>query len=712
MIPIKKQISYILLLIASISILYLYKTNKAEEMVPPIAKKIPYIYEAHGKKIQDEYFWLRDIEWPKVNDKEILSYLNKENEYSDTFFKDFSNQKEILFEEMKSRIQLTDQSPYTKEDDYYYYSRTESELDYPIFCRKYKSTESKEEIILDVNELAKGQKYTRLGALSISPDHQLLAYSVDHRGDERFEIKILDLKTRMFLSDIIPNTIGNLVWHERLDGFFYTPTNEQWRHDKIMFHKLNDDYKNDKLIYQEQDPVFNVGVSKSSSKKFIFLDVSGHDSNESYYVEMEDESFSPHLIEPRKEKIEYDVDHGEDDFYIYINDISRNFRIVKADPKNPGSKYWKSYIDANDDYLTNFDITKDYIVLNYKKNGLSHIKIRRLKDEKEQIIHFPETSYEAGAGAMNYLENDIRVAYSSLKRPSTTYQYDFDKDVLNVLKEQVIPSGFDSNEYEVERVWADNQGVKIPISLLYKKSLFQKNGSLPLYLYGYGSYGVGMSASFRSTIFSLVNRGVIFAIAHVRGGDDLGFDWYESAKFLNKKRTFDDFAACTKYLITEQYTGEGNIIIMGGSAGGLLVGNAINNNPELYKAAIAHVPFVDLISTMLDETLPLTPGEYKEWGNPKEKEYFDYMMTYSPYDNVKKANYPTLFITAGLSDPRVGYWEAAKWVAKLRENNTGPNKIYLKTNMDFGHSGASGRFDYLKEIADDYIFILHNFLKI
>jgi oligopeptidase B len=681
-------------------------------MTPPIAKKISYSYEIHGLKIEDEYFWLRDKKWPKVEDKEIISYLEEENKYTDSFFDQFKKEKEILFEEMKSRIKLTDQSLYVKKDDYYYYVRTEESLDYPIYCRKYGNIEADEEILLDVNELAKGQKYTQLGGFSISPDHQLLAYSIDHKGDERFEIKILNLETREYLSDKIADIIGEIVWHEKINGFFYIPTNEKWRHDKIMFHKLSDDSKNDKLIYHEKDQTFNVGISKSSSKKFIFLGVSGHDSNEVHYIKMDDESFTSILIEPRKDKIEYDVDHGEDGFYIHVNDISRNFRLVKAAPENPGSKFWKPFIDANNDYLNSVDITRDYLILNYKQNGLSLIKIIRLKDNKTQIIKFPDNSYSAGSSSTNYIENDIRVGYSSLKRPSTTYQYDFDKDSLAILKEQIIPSGFNPDEYEVERIWAENDGVKVPISLLYKKSLFKKDGTSPLYLHGYGSYGIGMSAGFRTNIFSLVNRGVSFAIAHVRGGDDLGFDWYESAKFLNKKKTFDDFAACTNYLIDQSYTNKGNIIIMGGSAGGLLVGNAINDNPDLYKAAIAHVPFVDLISTMLDETLPLTPGEYKEWGNPKEKEYFDYMKSYSPYDNVKKQNYPTLFVTAGLSDPRVGYFEGAKWVARLRENNTGPNKIYLKTNMDFGHSGASGRFDYLKEVADDYIFILYNFGKI
>ena len=682
-------------------------------IIPPRTKKIPYSYEVHGYKVEDGYHWLRDKEWPKVKEKNIITHLKQENTYTENLFSNYTQQKDMLFKEMKSRIKLKDQSPYVKKDDYYYYTRSEDKLNYAISCRKHGGTNAKEEVILDVNHLAKGHRYTQLGTISVSPDHKLLGYSIDHAGNERYQIIILDLKTNKSIGDVIDDTIGPIIWHEKLNGFFYTPTNEQWRQDKIMFHKLGDDSENDKLIYHEKNPILNVGISKSSSKKYLFVNISGHDSNEAHYIKMTDNNFDLHLIQAQREKIEYDVDHGEgDEFYIHVNDTSAQFRIVKAPINNPSADHWSDYINANDDYLQSFDITQDYLILNYKKIGLALIQIIRLHDNKLQRIEFPDHVYSASAGSSNYEENDIRVGYSSLKRPATTYLYDFEMHKLSILKEQEIPCGFSSNDYGVERVWADNNGTQVPVSVLYKKSLFKKNGESPLYLHAYGSYGIGMSASFRSTIFSLVDRGVIFALAHIRGGDDLGFEWYESAKFLNKKKTFEDFICCGKKLIEDKFTSEGNIIIMGGSAGGLVVGNAINTNPEMFKGAVAHVPFVDLVSTMLDETLPLTPGEFKEWGNPKEKKYFDYMMSYSPYDNVKQQNYPSLYVTAGLSDPRVGYWEAAKWVAKLREHNTGKNKIYLKTNMNFGHSGASGRFDYLKEIADDYIFILSNFKKI
>ncbi|MBA2629298.1 MAG: S9 family peptidase, partial [Rickettsiaceae bacterium] len=370
------------------------------------------------------------------------------------------------------------------------------------------------------------------------------------------------------------------------------------------------------------------------------------------------------------------------------------------------TKPWSTYIaEKKDKYLSSFDLTQNYLLMNYKVKGLAELVARNLNNETQQVLNFPENTYTAGIYSTNFKENDIRINYSSLARPDTVYSYDFNSNKLSTLKVQEIPSGFDPEEYATERVFVKTDGVEVPVSLFYKKSLFKGDGSNPLYLYGYGSYGLSIAPSFRSSAVSLVNRGFIYAIAHIRGGDDLGHDWYEDAKFLNKKRTFSDFIAVTEELINLNYTSKGNIVIVGGSAGGMLVGNVINQRPELFKAVIAHVPFVDVLNTMLDENLPLTPGEYKEWGNPKEKDYFEYMKSYSPYDNVSKQNYPSLFVSAGLSDPRVGYWEAAKWVARLRDRKLGDNVIIFKTNMSFGHSGASGRFDYLKEAAEDLVFI-------
>ncbi|XVN43326.1 MAG: S9 family peptidase [Candidatus Rickettsia vulgarisii] len=680
-------------------------------MIAPRADKIEHSIIVNNQKLTDEYAWLRDPEWPSVKNQKIIEYLQAENKYTEQFFTPLQKRKDEIFEELKGRIKLADQSTYVKKDEYYYYNRMEEDKDYPIYCRKFRSTEAPEEIILDVNLLAKGQKFTSVGSVAISPDHTLLAYSVDFVGDERYTIKVFNLKTQEYLPDEIDNIDGNIVWHENLQGFFYTPLNEQWRPDKLMFHSLGDVNSNDKLILQIFDPLYRLHVSKSSSKKYIFVNMSGHSTNETYVIKMDDASFQMKLIRPLKDEIFYDVEHNGANFYIKTNENAKNFRIVIVDENNFQNDQWNNdYIpEDSSKYLSAFDITENYLILNYRDMGLPLIKVKNLQDKLEKIINFPDASFTAIAQSTNFQEDDIRINYSSLSRPNTTYSYDFTDDKLLILKIQEIPSGFNPEEYKVERIFADNEGVKIPVTLLYKKSLFKGDGSNPVYLYGYGSYGHAIPVAFRNTAISLVNRGFVYAIAHIRGGDDLGHDWYEDAKFLNKKRTFDDFIASAEILIKERYTSKNSIVICGGSAGGLLIGAVLNKRPELFKVAVAHVPFVDVLNTMLDETLPLTPGEFKEWGNPKDPEYFDYIKSYSPYDNIKSQTYPSLFVTAGLSDPRLGYWEAAKWVARLRDRKIDDNVLLLKTNMDSGHGGASGRFDYLKEAADDIIFIINIF---
>ncbi len=679
-----------------------------KETNPPFAKKVPYEFELHGMKIQDEYNWLRASGWPdKVTDESVLSYLNEENKYFDNYMTPLADKKNMFFEELKGRIKLADQSTYIKKDDYFYYTRTEEDKDYPIYSRKKGSQGALEEILLDVNELAKDQKYTSVGSFSISPDHKLMAYSVDFTGGEKYTLKVFNLENKIFLEDKIENTIGSIVWHEDQSGFFYTPIDDKWRHDKVLFHKLGAKNSEDKLIFHEKDPMYYTSVGKSSSKEYIFVTVNGHDSNETYFIKMTDATLTLHLVLPRKDKIQYFIDHNENFFYQYTNDGAKNFQILRAASNDYSTtKKWSTYIaEKKDKYLSSFDLTQNYLLMNYKVKGLPELVVRNLDNTEEKVLTFPENVYTASIYSTNFKENDIRVDYSSLARPNTVYNYDFNSNNLLILKVQEIPSGFDSEEYVTQRLFVKTDSVEVPVSLFYKKSLFKGDGSNPLYLYGYGSYGYSSPPSFRNSAVSLVNRGFVYAIAHIRGGDDLGHDWYEDAKFLNKKRTFSDFIAVADELVKLNYTSTGNIVIVGGSAGGLLVGNVMNQRPELFKAVVAHVPFVDVLNTMLDENLPLTPGEYKEWGNPKEKDYFEYMKSYSPYDNVSKQNYPNLFVTAGLSDPRVGYWEAAKWVARLRDRKLGDNIIIFKTNMSFGHSGASGRFDYLKEAAEDLVFI-------
>ncbi len=685
------------------------------QMKPPIAEKIPFSFEVHGKSINDEYSWLRDPKWPNVTEVKIIDYLNAENQFTEHYFKNFSIQKEQIFRELKARIKLSDQSPYIKKDNFFYYTRTAEDKEYPIYCRKEGNIDAPEVIILDINALAENKKFTKIGALSVSPDHKLLAFSVDHNGDENYTIKIIDLEDNKYLIDEIPKTIGSIVWHEQISGFFYTPTNENWRHDKVMFHVLEQKYNEDRLIFHETDPLYNLSVQKSSSKQHIFLNNGGHDSNSVYVISMDDHEFTPKIIREKRDSIFYDVDHNGEHFYVKTNEKAKNFRIFRINDQDFARESSEIEIPADyiaedsEKYLSSFDLAKNYLLLNYRVSGLPFIKVRNVFSGEEKLIDFPDQAFSAGGECVNFDEDDLRISYSSLGRPATTYSYDFSNNHLTTLKTQEIPSGFNPDEYMVERIFADNEGIRVPVSIFYKKSLFKKDGSNPVYLYGYGSYGIGMSASFRSTAVSLANRGFVFALAHIRGGDDLGHDWYEAAKFLNKKRTFEDFIAVADNLVQNKYTASGNIVISGGSAGGMLIGYVINHRPELFKAAIAHVPFVDVLNTMLDDTLPLTPGEYKEWGNPKEEQYFDYISSYSPYDNIVKQTYPNLFVTAGLSDPRVGYWEAAKWVAKLRANKADQNILLLKTNMDAGHGGASGRFDYLKEVADDLVFIFDMF---
>jgi oligopeptidase B len=690
------------------------KEKETSMNTPPIAEKIPHITEIHGETINDEYSWLRDKDWPVVKVKKIINYLEEENKYFEQFVTPLKNDKEKIFEELKGRIKLADQSTYVKKDDFYYYTRIEADKEYPIYCRKKGSIEAAEEILLDINKLAIGHKYTKLGTFAVSPDHKLIGYSIDFSGDEKYTIKIYDIESKKLLTDELSNTIGDVVWHENLNGFFYTPVTENWRTDKVLFHKLGTEITKDSLVLHEPDPLYNVGIAASGSRKFIFIKVSGHACNETYVIDMNDDSFITSVLKPKEDKIFYNVEHNGNYFYILTNENAKNFRLMRVLTNNFKGKNWEEYVkEQPKQYFSSFDVTQDYLIMNYRQLGLDLVKIKNANTGHEKIIDFPEEAYTAEAGSTNYEENDIRVGYSSLARPNTTYTYDYGSDKLTVLKVQEIPSGFNPEEYVVKRIFVNSENVKVPVSLFYKKSLFKQDGSNPMYLYGYGSYGISATAHFRNSAVSLVNRGFIYAIAHIRGGDDLGHEWYVAAKFLNKKRTFADFIACAQHLITEKYTSLGNIVICGGSAGGLLIGNVINQQPELFKAAIAHVPFVDVLNTMLDETLPLTPGEFKEWGNPKDKEYFEYIKSYSPYENIKTLPYPNLMVTAGISDPRVGYWEAAKWVAKIRANkkHNDENIIIFKTNMDAGHSGASGRFDYLKEAADDLVFIFKIFKK-
>lgn len=673
----------------------------------PIAKKIESKISFHGQEIIDEYNWLRDPNWPVVTQPEILEHLNAENAYAEDFFKPLQPEIDAIFDELKGRIKLDDISVPIKKKEYFYYVKTLADAQYPIYCRKHHRLDAEEEVLLDVNALAIDKKFTMVSNFVASPDNKLAVYTVDFEGNERGTARIFDLTTGEYLQEEIAD-VESVIWHEEGLGFFYNKFNENWRTDKVYFHKLGADPSNDKLIYHEQDSLFKVGIARSSSKKYVFIISQGHDSDETYYINMQHSDYQPILIMSKRESIRYSVDHCGEYFYIHTNDLGPNFRLARAKVVNPSE--WEEYFaHDNKKYLSSFDLTANYLILNYRKDGLEKPEIMSFQDNQRKLVEFRDEAYEASAYSTNFEEDDIRINYSSLATPSTTYSYNYSDASLTILKQQEIPSGFDHDQYEIKRLWVESEDVKVPLTIFYKKSLFKKEGN-PVYLTGYGSYGLKLPLSFRNTAVSYADRGIIYAIAHIRGGDDLGYEWYTSAKFLTKKRTFEDFIRCAEYLIEHNYTNAGQIAISGGSAGGLLMGYVLNAKPELFGAAIAHVPFVDVLNTMLDETLPLTPGEFKEWGNPKEKEYGEYILSYSPYENIKKQAYPPIYATAGVSDPRVGYWEAAKWVARLRDKKSDNNLLILKTNMAAGHFSSSGRFDYLKETALDIVFVSHTIL--
>jgi oligopeptidase B len=684
------------------------KENKMHKQPVALMKKHTHIWS--GNEISDDYHWMRDSKWPNVDDHDVLQYIKEENKYTDDFFDLCKDLYDDLYAELKGRIQLADQSTFSKKDDYYYYSRTNEDSKYKIYCRKHRSTSSVEEVILDINQLAADKNFTQVDAISVSPDHNLLAYSVDYTGAERYTIFVKNLTTHEHINGNIPDTIGDIVWHEDNSGFFYTPLDDKWRHNKVCFHALTDtiDNKNDRIILQEDNPLYSLYVRKSKSLEYIFITSSGHDSDEIYFIHMRDAMSAPTIIKNRADGVFYKVEHHDGRFFIHTNDTGPNFRIAIANVNTP--EQWEEYAAQDDQkYLVSIDVSANYLVMNYKNIGLSEVIVQDFTTGMRKDVAFSEEAYYANSFVDNYIENDIRIHYSSLSTPTCTYRYHFENEErLEMLKQVQIPSGFDGKQYVVKRLWACNSddNTKIPVSIIYHKEHFEHDGSNPLYLYGYGSYGIAMPMTFRSNIFSLVDRGFVFAIAHIRGGDDLGLKWYEDAKFLNKKKTLTDFISSAQMLIEERYTSEGNITICGGSAGGITVGYAINNNPDLFKVAIAHSPFVDVLNTMMDDTLPLTVPEYKEWGNPQDKDYFQYIRSYSPYDNVKFQNYPSIFITIALHDPRVGYWEGLKWAAKLRSMKQDKNLLLAKINTDASHTGASDRFDYLKEIAEEYAFIL------
>lgn len=687
---------------------------------PPVAKRVPHEFTVHGTRIQDPYHWLKWRDWPsEIRDRDILAYIDDENAYFDDFTRLHARHIDAVVDELKGMMQLTQVSTYTKVDDYYYYSRTDAHREYALYCRKHLSENGREEILLDVNRLVGARPFVSVDAFAICPRHARMAYSVDFTGSERYQVFVVCIATNAQLSDPIPDTIGDVVWHERANGFFYTPCDSNWRRTKVMFHTIGTRHVDDRCVYTEKDASCAVSVRKTSDRRLVIIQITGPGSSESHYISMDDDDHEvPTLLKRRVADVFYTVDHGTNGFYMHTNDRAGRFRMLVAPHPSATSTgstkrlRWRELV-AEDPrkYLVGYSLTKRHILLNYRLDGLPVIVVSDLGSGEARRVALPDVdgdeSHVASGYSANYEDCDLRIDYSSLTHPDRTYRYDFGQNTVQLLKMLHIPGGFDSAQYTCRRIFARSDDVDVPVTVLYKTALFRQDGSCPVYLYGYGAYGHAIPPTFNNMAVALANRGFVYAIAHVRGGDDMGREWYTSATLLTKKRTFDDFIAVAEALIARQYTSKGQIVVAGRSAGGMLVGSVVNTHPDLFKAAIAHVPFVDVLNTMLDERLPLTVGEFKEWGNPTDLRFFEYIRSYSPYDNVKRQRYPHILVTASIADPRVGYWEPAKWVARLRRRKTDRNLVILKTSMHAGHGGATSVDEYLTEVAEEIVFVLH-----
>lgn len=671
--------------------------------VPPVAKIVPQKTTVHGDTLVDNYAWMRDR-----NDRDTIAYLESENRYTEAVMAPSKALQETLYKEILGRIKETDLTVPVKRDQYFYYARTEEGKAYAIYCRRHGSPDAPEQVLLDANELARDHKYFRLGNFAVSPDHRLLAYSTDIQGDEAYTIFVKDLTTGELLPDRIANTYYTLEWAADNRTFFYTVLDPARRPFQLFRHELG--VASDTLVYQEDDGRFSLGIAKSRSQRFLFLHLSSPLTSEIRYLEAGNARGSFQPVLPRRQSIEYDVTHHGDFFYIRTNEAAKNFRLLRTPLADPARENCEEIIPARAAVtLEGVDAFADYLAIYERERGLEKICIREMPGGTSHYIDFPEPVYTAGAtGNAEYQTQVLRFHYTSLVTPVSVFDYNMATRGRELKKQYEVLGGYDASQYRSERIFAKApDGAEVPISIVYRRD-FERNGQSPLLLYGYGAYGHSISPAFSSDRLSLLDRGFVYAIAHVRGGADLGEEWRDQGKLLRKKNTFTDFIACTEHLIRERYTSSSALAIYGGSAGGLLVGAVLNLRPELFHAAVAKVPFVDTLNTMLDPTLPLTIAEYEEWGNPADKQYYDCIRSYSPYENVGPHDYPILLVTAGLNDPRVSYWEPAKWVAKLRALKTDDHVLLLKTNMGSGHFGPSGRYEGIKEIAFDYAFLLAN----
>ena len=669
---------------------------------PPVAKKVPHASEVNGQKMEDDYFWLRDKPNP-----EVRALLEAENTYTEAVMKPTEAFQQKLYTEMLGRIKETDVEVPYREGDYFYYVRTEAGKQYGIRCRKKGSMDAPEEIVLDINEMAKGQAFMSVAAFDVSPDGNMLAYTYDNTGFRQYTLAVKDLRTGKTLVDHAER-VGSVVWANDNQTIFYTQEDPVAKRQFQFYRHTAGTAGPDALVYEEKDEKFQVGAFKTRSQEYIFLVSGSHTTSEARYIPAKDATAEWKVLEPRKQGLEYYPDQNGDSFYLRVNDTGRNFRLVRAPVTNPGSANWKEVMAQSPDVmLDETDFFKNFVVLYQRENGLPQIRVTDLRNGQSQKITFPEPAYAAYSYVNRvYDTTELRYGYQSPITPASVFAYDMEKGTSTLLKQKEVP-GYDRTKYQVEQIYAPAaDGAKVPVSVLYLKGT-KLDGKEALYLYGYGSYGVSIDMFFNPNIMSMVDRGVVTAVAHIRGGGEMGKAWHDAGRMMNKKTTFTDFISSAEYLTTHGYGSKDRLVIEGRSAGGLLMGAVLNMRPDLFHAALVGVPFVDVMNTMLDETLPLTVGEFEEWGNPKEKAAFDYMITYSPYDNVAAKNYPDMLVKTSFNDSQVMYWEPAKYVAKMRAMRTDHNTLILKTNLSpAGHGGASGRYDYLKEIALDYAFLL------
>ena len=690
---------------------------KSTDAKAPIADKKSIKLEKHGDVRIDDYFWMRLSDEQKkaeLKDEQTLNvvdYLNEENTYYEkvsAYTKDF---QEVLFQEMKGRIKEDDSSVPYKDNGYYYITSYKTGNQYPIYSRKKDSLEANQEIIFDVNQMAKGFDYYQLGGLNISENNKLVVFATDTISRRQYTLRVKNLETGEIYKDIIENTTGGSVWANDNKTIFYTKKDPvTLRSEKIFRHLLGTSASEDVEVFHEKDETFGTYVTKSKSNKFIIIGSYNTVSSEAQFLDADNPTGNFNMLQPRVRDLEYSVAHYENDFYLLTNkDSATNFKLMKTPINSSGKENWIDVIPhRKDTLLEDFSIFKDYLILEERSNGLNKIRIKRWDNKEDYYLPFDEETYSVGVYANPEFDTDIiRYSYNSMTTPASVIDFNLTNKSKDIKKEQEVLGGkFQKENYVSKRIWANTRdGKKVAISLVYHKDT-KLNNETPLMQYAYGSYGYTISDGFSTTRLSLLDRGFVFALTHVRGGQYLGREWYDDGKMLQKKNTFTDFIDCSKYLIENNYTSSEHLYAMGGSAGGLLMGVIVNMNPELYNGVIAAVPFVDVITTMLDESIPLTTGEYDEWGNPNIKEYYDYIKSYSPYDQISAASYPNMLVTTGYFDSQVQYWEPAKWVAKLRELKTDDNLLLLRTNMDAGHGGASGRFDALKETAKEYTFFL------